>query len=164
MGILLLNILMAMTWVLLSGDFTFTNFIQGLIISYVIIFLSQKSVSGSHYFKKIPLFISFIGFFLKEMFVANILVAYDILTPTNYMKPGIIAIPLSVKTDYEISLLANLITLTPGTLSLDISNDRKVLYIHAMYLDEDVEKFRQSIKNGFEKRIIQLMRKDNDDS
>lgn len=49
------------------------------------------------------------------------------------MKPGVIALPLSARTEMEITLVANLISLTPGTLSLDVSDDRKVLYIHAMF-------------------------------
>ena len=68
-----------------------------------------------------------------------------------------VAIPLDAETDAEITLLANLITLTPGTLSLDVSDDRRVLYIHAMYVD-DVEELRRSIKDGFEKRVMELLR------
>ncbi len=70
---------------------------------------------------------------------------------------AIVAIPLDAKTDREITLLANLITLTPGTLSLDVSEDRRFLYVHAMFV-EDVESFRDSIKNGFERRLLELMR------
>ena len=73
------------------------------------------------------------------------------------MKPGIVAIPLDAKTDLEITFLANLITLTPGTLSLDCSEDRKTLYIHSMYID-DLEKFRAEIKNTLEKRLLEVMR------
>ena len=50
------------------------------------------------------------------------------------MKPGIVKIPLDLETDVEITLLASLITLTPGTLSLDVSKDKKVLYVHSMYV------------------------------
>jgi multicomponent Na+:H+ antiporter subunit E len=57
--------------------------------------------------------------------------------PTHHMRPGVIAMPLEAKTDGEITMVANLISLTPGTLSLDVSDDRKVLYIHAMFLDGD---------------------------
>jgi multicomponent Na+:H+ antiporter subunit E len=68
-----------------------------------------------------------------------------------------VAIPLDVETDVEITLLANLITLTPGTLSMDISDDRKVLYVHAMYVD-DPEALRAEIKNGFERRVLEMLR------
>jgi multicomponent Na+:H+ antiporter subunit E len=84
-------------------------------------------------------------------------VAFDVVTPRNYMKPGIIGIPLDAETDLEITLLANFITLTPGTLSLDVSTDKKTLYIHAMYV-EDKEAFIRSIKDGFERRLLDILR------
>jgi multicomponent Na+:H+ antiporter subunit E len=75
------------------------------------------------------------------------------------MRPGIIAIPLDARTDLEITLLANLITLTPGTLSLDVSADRRVLYVHVMYIDnDDIEAVRRSIKDGFERRVLEVLR------
>jgi multicomponent Na+:H+ antiporter subunit E len=75
------------------------------------------------------------------------------------MRPGIIAIPLDARTDLEITLLANLITLTPGTLSLDVSADRRVLYIHVMYIDnDDIEAVRRNIKDGFERRVLEGLR------
>jgi multicomponent Na+:H+ antiporter subunit E len=71
------------------------------------------------------------------------------------MRPAIVAVPLDLTSDFQITLLANLITLTPGTLSLDISDDKKILYVHGMYVD-DVDEFRRSIKQGFEKRVQEL--------
>jgi multicomponent Na+:H+ antiporter subunit E len=57
----------------------------------------------------------------------------------------------------EITFLANLITLTPGTLSLDVSDDRSVLYVHGMFV-EDPQQMREQIKNGFERRVLELLR------
>jgi multicomponent Na+:H+ antiporter subunit E len=75
------------------------------------------------------------------------------------MRPGVIAVPLDAKTDAEITLLANLITLTPGTLSLDLSPDRGVLYVHTMYIDQDdVERARRQIKDNLERRVLELLR------
>lgn len=96
-------------------------------------------------------------FFLWEIIKSNLRVAYDVLTPGFRMRPGVIGIPLEARTDLEITLLANLITLTPGTLSLDVSSDRRTLYIHAMYAD-DPEKVRKEIKAGFERRVLALLR------
>ena len=81
------------------------------------------------------------------------------LTPMSYVCPGVVAIPLDARTDVEIALLANLITLTPGSVSLDLSEDRRVLYVHAMYIDGgDVEAYRHSIKEGLERRVLELLR------
>src|SRR5690606_901199 len=97
------------------------------------------------------------AYFLKEMLLANLRVAYDVITPTYYMRPAVVSIPLDARTDLEITLLAMCITLTPGTLSLDVSTDRRVLYIHAMFA-EDPDALRHEIKNGFERRLLELLR------
>ncbi|NNJ70240.1 MAG: Na+/H+ antiporter subunit E, partial [Kiritimatiellales bacterium] len=71
--------------------------------------------------------------------------------------PGVIGIPLDAETDLEITMLANIISLTPGTLSLDVSEDRKTLYIHAMYVINP-EDLRNEIKDGLERRLLELLR------
>ena len=153
----LLNILLAIAWILLTGELTAENFVEGLIIGYIILWVSKAALGGTKYFKKIPKAIGFFFYFIKELIVANLKVAFDIITPKDYMKPGIVAVPLDAETNMEITLLANLITLTPGTLSLDVSKNKKVLYIHTLYL-EDTEKFRTEIKDGMEKRLLEVLR------
>ncbi len=95
--------------------------------------------------------------FVREMVLANLRVAYDVVTPRHHMRPGIIALPLDVESDIEITLLANLITMTPGTLSLEVSSDRRVLYVHAMYI-EDVPALQRKIKRDFERRVMEVTR------
>lgn len=157
MGTFVLNIFLAVVWLALTGEFTPTNFFAGFVVGYVVLWISRRSTESRRYFLKVPQVIGFIFFFLKELILANLRVAYDVMTPTHHMKPGVIAVPLDAKTDTEITLLANLITLTPGTLSLDVSADRSVLYVHSMYI-KDVEKERQQIKNGFERRLLEILR------
>ena len=128
-----------------------------MIIVYLILWISKSALGGQKYFRKIPRAIGFFFYFIKELIVANLKVAFDVITPKDYMRPGIVAVPLDTETDMEITLLANLITLTPGTLSLDVSKDKKVLYIHTLYLD-DPEEFRNEIKNGMEKRLLEVLR------
>lgn len=94
----------------------------------------------------------FLAYFTWELVQANLRVAYDVLTVKDFMRPGILAIPLEARTNLEITLLANLISLTPGTLSLDVSSDRRVIYVHAMYLEEPAE-FKQ-----FEARLLRVLR------
>ncbi len=81
------------------------------------------------------------------------------LTAGSFVCPGVIAIPLDARTDVEITMLANLITLTPGSVSLDLSEDKRTLYVHAMYIDGgDVEAYRRSVKEGLERRVLELLR------
>ena len=153
----LLNILLTIVWVFLTGSLAFINFMFGYVLSFLVLWLISRNEKSRKYFRILPQIIAFIFFFLYELIKANIQVAADVVTPKFYMKPGIVKLPLDVKSNLEITLLANLISLTPGTLSLDISEDRKVLYVHAMYI-HDKEAFIDDIKNGFEKRILNILR------
>jgi len=157
MGFLLLNLILGIIWTLLTGNLHFTNFIQGLIIGYVILFVSRNAISKTRYFTRLPKIFLFILYFIKELVVANIKVAVDILTIKHRMKPGIIALPLDAKSDLEITLFANLITMTPGTLSIDTSEDKKVLYVHAMYIN-DPEEFKTELKSGLERKLLEILR------
>ncbi|MBZ9651573.1 Na+/H+ antiporter subunit E [Psychroflexus montanilacus] len=153
------NILLTLIWVFLTGGYEFNNFLFGFILSFIILWIlsGSKDKSSTKYFKIIPRIISFILFFIWELTKANIQVAYEVVTPKFSMKPGIVALPLDAKSDLEITLLANLITLTPGTLALDVSTDRSVLYVHAMYV-MDKKEFIADIKQGFERRLLEILR------
>jgi multicomponent Na+:H+ antiporter subunit E len=96
-------------------------------------------------------------YFVRELFVSNYRVTQDVLGPLERLRPGVIAIPLDLETDLEIALLSNLLTITPGTLTLDLSEDRKTMYIHAMRVEEG-EAVRKSVKEGFERRIMRVTR------
>lgn len=153
----LMNLLLTFVWIALSGAFSFSNILFGFTLSFFIIWIISFKSKKRKYFKIVPKFISFIFFFLYELTKANIQVAIDVMTPSFFMKPGIVRLPLDAKSDLEITLLANLISLTPGTCSLDVSADRKVLYVHAMYI-KDKEKFIYAIKNGFERKLLAILR------
>lgn len=153
----LINNMLMLVWVALTGDFTFANFIFGFFLGFLALWLADREHSGKKYFKLLPNAISFVLFFLYELIKANIQVAYEVMTPTLYMEPGIVSVPLDAKTDLEITMLANLISLTPGTLSLDVSESGDVLYVHTMYV-HDRDEFIRSIKNGFERKVLELLR------
>ena len=101
--------------------------------------------------------VRFTGFYIVEVVRANLRVAFDVITPTDYAKPGIVAVPLDARTDVEITLLSNLITMTPGSLSIDVADDRSVIYVHAMYVD-DPDELRRQIKEDLERRVLELLR------
>lgn len=153
----LLNIMLTLVWVMLTGEFVFGNFVLGFVLSYGILWLISIQEERKRYFTRVPAIISFGFFFLYEMLKANLQVAYDVVTPRLFVKPGIVQYPLDAQTDLEITFLTNFISLTPGTLILDVSDDRKVVYIHVMYL-EDKEAFISQIKNGLEKRLLDILR------
>ena len=157
MKMFLSNIILAFAWAALSGSIDKINLIVGFIIGYLILGTMSTGHKEPSYFRKVGQMIGFVVLFFKEVMVSTLRITYDVLTPTNYMKPGVIAVPIDARTDAEITLLANVITLTPGTLSLDVSDDRKFLYIHAMYID-DPDDLRREIKDGLERKLLELMR------
>ena len=95
--------------------------------------------------------------FLYELVLSSVKVATTVLSPRLDVKPGIVAYPLKVDRDFEITLLANLVTLTPGTMSVDISEDRRLLYIHALDAS-DPDQLRRDIASGFERKILEAFR------
>lgn len=151
------NILLTIIWVALTGSFTLANYIFGFLLGFFILRLATHGRKEAKYFRIVPKVVAFIFFFLYELIKANLQVAYEVMTPKFNMSPGIVKVPLDAETDLEISFLANLISLTPGTLSLDVSDDKKVLYVHSMYI-KDRENFIAGIKNGFEKRLLEILR------
>ena len=152
---LLLNFILAFAWSFLTGELQFTNLVEGFIIGYFILWFIEFGEKKSTYFSSIPRLIAFLFYFIYELILANLKVAFDIITPRHRMSPGIIAVPLDIESELGITILSNVITLTPGTLSLDVSNDKKTLYVHALYVD-DPNKFRKSIKEGFEKKLMEI--------
>jgi multicomponent Na+:H+ antiporter subunit E len=151
------NILLALIWVAVSGDVSGGNLLIGFVLGYVILGITLRELPAfSAYVRRVPKILTFALFFLRELLKANMRVAWDVVTPTHHMRPAVIAVPLDARTEGEIALVANLISLTPGTLTLDISSDHKVLYIHVMYLD-DLDEVRAQIKN-FEARVLALLR------
>lgn len=94
-------------------------------------------------------------FFPIELLKSNIQVAIAVLNPKKSLKPGIVAVPIDLKTDWGIVLLANSITLTPGTITLDISKDKKKIYVHCLAL-ENPKAFVDSLKETFEAKIKRL--------
>ncbi|MBT8038096.1 MAG: Na+/H+ antiporter subunit E [Verrucomicrobiae bacterium] len=100
--------------------------------------------------------VRFAGFYLTEIFKSNLSIAWDVLTPEDKSSPGIIALDLpDGLSDAQILLISNLITMTPGSLSLDLCADRRTLLLHILYLD-DVEKTRQHFLENYVHRVLHL--------
>jgi multicomponent Na+:H+ antiporter subunit E len=105
---------------------------------------------------KIPAIVTFLAFFGRELVRSSLLVAYDVVTPQDKRQPALVSVPLDLRSDIGIALLANLVTLTPGTLALGLSEDRREMLVHAMFAPDD-ETLRREIKVGYERRIMVLL-------
>lgn len=98
------------------------------------------------------------GLFIKELVLGALSVAWLVVQPRPRLRPGIVAYPLTLTTEAQITLLANMITLTPGTLSVDVSADRRTLYIHAIDI-ESRDRLIGQIAAGFETKVLGVLRK-----
>src|SRR5690606_19197452 len=125
-------ILFALAWAAVSGSFSPANLLFGLILGAGALYLIRAEVGGLHYFARTGRIVSLTILFVKELIVSSWRVLILVLKPDPDLKPGIFTYELAVDRDFEITLLANLIALTPGTLTLDVSEDRRMLYVHAI--------------------------------
>jgi multicomponent Na+:H+ antiporter subunit E len=157
MRLLMWNLVLALVWVFATGEFTLTNLVVGYALGFAVLSLSAVGPRRTGYFARARGFVGFVLFFLWEVLRSAVRVSHDVVTRRHHMRPAVIGVPLEARTDGEITLLANLISLTPGSLSLDLSPDRRVLYVHVMYADE-IEQTREHLKRGFERRVLELMR------
>lgn len=152
---LIFNLLVALTWTFLKGDFNLVNLVWGYILGAGILLLFPLIPPGKVYTKKILGFLDLCWVFLVELVQANLSVLKVVLSGNTRPPSGIVAYPLEVKSDWGITVLANLITLTPGTISVEITPDRKTLYIHGLEMD-DPEDVVTGIREAFEKRVLEV--------
>lgn len=146
-------------WLLFTWSLKPADLIAGAIVS-LIISLLLRDVFNDDMVKllhPVRLFwgVLYIPVFFYYMIVANFDVAYRVLNPGLPINPGIVKVKTSLKTDMGKALLANSITLTPGTLTVDINNE--YLYIHWInVLTVDTEKASKEIVDKFEKYIERI--------
>lgn len=150
-------ILLALAWAAITGSFSLPNILFGLVLGAISLYLVREQLGSFRGTARIGRLLSLAVLFVKELILSAWRVAKLVLSPRMDLKPGIFAYPLKVDRDFEITLLANLITLTPGTLSVDVSDDRRVLYVHAIDCS-DPDAARRDIAEGFERKIMETFR------
>lgn len=159
MSFALLTLILAVGWAVATDTFTLLNLAFGALIGGAGLFLVRDRVHWPRLQRKAWRLLSLAGLFVRELFVSAFRVAVLVMRPDlrRHLRPAIVAFPLRLTGDAEITLLANLITLTPGTLSVDVSDDRKLLYVHTIDCP-DREALIRDIADGFEARIMETFR------
>jgi len=147
-----INLLMAIVWAAITGSASLHNLVFGFVLSTLTLGLIRGQINGTGYITRTMRVASLAWLFFVELAKSAWKVAIMVVSPKLEIQPGIFAYPLTVTRDFEITLLANLITLTPGTLSVDVSEDRKTLYVHAIDCS-DPEGTKREIAEGFERKI-----------
>ena len=152
-----LVVILALVWAGTTGNFSGLNLLFGGVIGGAAVLLLRNSLASPRALLRARRIFSLLVLFLYELMVSAVRVAALVMRPDlgKVLKPAIIAVPLTVKSDAEITLLANMITLTPGTLSIDVSDDKSVLYVHTLTLDTR-EALIADIANGFERKVKEV--------
>jgi multicomponent Na+:H+ antiporter subunit E len=133
-------VLIALTWVALTGQFSLLNLAIGTVLALVSVQLAVPARRGTKPLRASWALVRFPFVVIWELVLSNLRVARSVLfTPLAELRPGIIAVPLDLESDAEITALANLLTLTPGTLTLDVSDDRTTIFVHVMDLSDEEE-------------------------
>lgn len=159
MSLVFLTLVIALGWAAATGNFSSLNLIFGALVAGLGLFIVRDKVESPRLLLRLRRIGALAALFVYELFLSAVRVGVLVARPNlrAHLKPAIIAFPLTTTSDREITLLANLITLTPGTLSVDVSEDRKVLYVHAINV-EDREALIRDIASGFEARVMEVFR------
>jgi len=155
-----LFILSMVFWLMLTFEFTAANIIVGIVASLITSLIFTRFFIKNVYKliqpKRYGWFLVYLVVFIWECIKANIDVAYRVLHPAMPIRPGIVKVKTTLKSDMAKMLLANSITMTPGTISVDIIDD--YLYIHWIYIrSEDPEVYTKIITGPFEKYIKRII-------
>jgi multicomponent Na+:H+ antiporter subunit E len=131
-------------WLALWSDLSVANVLTGLVVAVVVVRLFPTGRSGEFVFR--PLKAARFGvFFLYKLVESSVVVARTVIAPTNRMRSGIVAVPLTGCPDAVVTLIADAISLTPGTLTLEVQRDPLTLYVHVLHL-HDVEDVRRDVR------------------
>lgn len=152
---IIVNLFIAIIWMLLAGSFTFGSLFFGYLIGLFILFVLRRFLEFDFYIVRVWAIIKLISLFFVELVKANIDVLKIVISPQLTNKPGIVAVRTRLDTKLEITLLAALISLTPGTTSMDFSPDGKTIYVHSLHVP-DKEEMIEQIRNTFERAIMEV--------
>lgn len=149
--------LLMAAWLALTGDASPANAAFGLALGWGALRLAGPGRPfPADALRRLPAALSLAAFFARELLVSNLRVMRAVLSPWSRLRPAIVAVPLDVRSDAGIALLANLVTLTPGTLAVDVSTDRGTLYVHALAAP-DPDAVVREVKEGLERRVRRIL-------
>ena len=152
----LLTLTLIVVWQMLVNKLTLGNLLLGTILGLIIPIITSPYWPNRPRLRSVPRIISYVLLVIWDIIVANFQVAYIVLFKANAnIKPAWISIPLDLRTPEAITVLAGTITLTPGTVSSDLSADGRSLLVHCLDAP-DPDAVRDDIKNRYERRLKEI--------
>ncbi|MDD4565809.1 MAG: Na+/H+ antiporter subunit E [Eubacteriales bacterium] len=153
----LANLLIGLLWVFFQDDWSVLTFFSGYLFGLLVIFILRRFLPTKFYLFNLHAMIKLLFLFIVEIVVSSFVVIGIIIRPKMNIKPGIFSMETTLKGDIEVTLLALLITLTPGSVVVEISQDNKIFYIHTMDIPDLSNSVLQS-KDRFENAIKKVTR------
>ncbi len=150
----LFNLFLALLWCMLTGSGDPWNFVAGLAVGAVVVSVQSNVTGQGPYLGRGLKLLRFTWYFLQVLVKANLQIAWDIITPGFSHSPRLLRYPVGHLNDVHTTALANTITLTPGTLAVDVSPDGEWLYLHCMYAEDpvtqlaEIDKLADRLKEG----------------
>jgi multicomponent K+:H+ antiporter subunit E len=148
-------LLLFVVWLLLTNSYSIGNLLLALVLSIIIPWLVRDIRSNTLKVEKPLKTPRYVLVLLKDIVVSNVIVAIQVLGPKENLKPGFVAIPLDIREPLPITLLASTISLTPGTVSTEVSEDYSTLYIHALNVPDE-QALIQQIKQRYETPLKEI--------
>ena len=153
----LVNLLIAFLWMFLQDEWSILTFFGGYLVGLFVLFTVRRFLPTSFYLKKLLLIIKLFILFIRELISSSILVARQVTRPKINVTPGIFTLDTDLEGDLEVTLLALLLSLTPGSVVVEMSPDSKQFFIHAMDIPKSSDGVKRSSKI-FEKAIKDVTR------
>jgi len=151
----ILSIVLLVTWLLLNNTIAMGHVVLGTILGILIPWFTSAFWPEKICLGKASVFLRFAMVVAYDIIVANMTVAKLILSPNDSLKPNFLHIPLDITHPLGISVLASTISLTPGTVSTDLSEDKKTLIVHALHV-EDADAEIAAIKSRYERPLMEV--------
>ena len=151
----ILTPVLALVWMLLANSFSPGNLILGLLLGWAIPIFTLRFWPERVHIRHPLRLLAFIGRVLADILIANLAVARIILQGPEQTRPGFVRVPLELRSDLGISLLANTVSLTPGTLSAWLNPERDTLIVHGLRVD-DPSALVDEIKTRYEAPLKEI--------
>lgn len=157
MNLFAVNLVLAFIWAALFGTFTLGTLAIGFVVGAIVIWALGPSFEDRSYVSRLRGIVVLAASFVYELVVSSLQVAVAAVSPNPKPRAAILSLPVEARSDLEQTLLANLISLTPGSLTFDVSESRDEFAVHAMFVD-DPEAARRDLKSGLEQRLLDALR------
>jgi multicomponent Na+:H+ antiporter subunit E len=124
---------LTLVWMALWESFTFANLVGGLLVSFVVMVLMPLRRPGHQVGFRPLAALRLVAFFVWKLIQASVIVAWEVATPRDGTRPAVVSVPLTSRTPFITTAVANMVSLTPGTLTIEVAPEEMTIFIHVLH-------------------------------